>query len=175
MLVTTHSIVCILYSYFYIIFICMCVFVHACVFVCVFVCQWVGGCVGACICPSVLVHDHSYLLYNVVDHFILCRVQCWAYELSGTVISILTIANANQNTVPVDWTTAMLQYPQDSISGAVTSSWACSHMSTCNRFANTWIDGNGTQHRQLTKAYGIRVNINVIGEVSLKILLNYFW
>ena len=120
-------------------------------------------------------YNHSYLLLNAVDHFILHRVQCWAYELNGTVISILTTINANHDTLPVDWTTAMLQYPQDSISGAVTSSWACFHMATYNRFANTWIDGNGTQHRQLTKAYGIRVNINVIGEVSLKILLNHFW
>ena len=156
------------------VFVCVCLLVCVCVFVCVCVCVGRGGGVGACICPTVLVHNHSYLQYNVVDHFIFHRVQCWAYELSGTVILILTIANANQNTVPVDWTTAMLQYPQDSISGAVTSSRACFHMSTCNRFANTWIDGNGTQHRQLTKAYGIRVNINVIGEVSLKILLNYF-
>ena len=164
MLMTTHSIVCILYSYFYNMYVCVCVCV--CVFKCV--------CVQVCVCSSVLMYNHSYLLLNAADHFILHRVQCWAYELNGTVILILTTINANHDTLPVDWTTAMLQYPQDSISGAVTSSRACFHMSTCNRFANTWIDGNGTQHRQLTKAYGIRVNINVIGEVSLKILLGHF-
>ena len=38
---------------------------------------------------------------------------------------------------------------------------------TICRFASTWIDENGIYHRQLTKAYGIRVNINVIGEVAI--------
>ena len=101
---------------------CMCVLVCVCVhvYVCVYVC--VSRYVHTYMC------DHSYLLHNVVDHFILHRVQCWAYELNGTVILILTTINANHDTLPVDWTTAMLQYPQDSISGAVTSA---EPVSTC--------------------------------------------
>ena len=40
-----------------------------------------------------------------------------------------------------------------------------------NRVANTWIAENGTYQRQLTKAYGIRINIIVLGMVCLSILM----
>ena len=34
-----------------------------------------------------------------------------------------------------------------------------------DRFANTWVD-DGIYQRQLIKAYGIRINIIVLGEVG---------
>ena len=42
-----------------------------------------------------------------------------------------------------------------------------SHAMPQNRFANTWMAEDGTYRRQLIKAYGIRVNIVIIGVVRV--------
>ena len=55
-----------------------------------------------------------------------------------------------------------------------TSNLSTYSITSPNRYANTWIDANGTYRRQLIKAYGIRVYVNVVGEVCLTIPVVYF-
>ena len=42
-----------------------------------------------------------------------------------------------------------------------------------SRYATTWMNENGTLARQLIKAYGIRINILVTGQVCIINILRY--